>query len=908
MVAKAPKAPPHLVLQAPNTASAFVSLLAAFLLASLMATHLAFHLPTPKAADFVSLGFSEGSALVHVKALAEDIGPRVVGTRNEKRAEAYVLDTLAKIKAESRASFTIDVQRSSGSHAFSIMKTDVMKNYINITNIVAHISCGPKCDKNAVLVNAHYDSQVGTPGACDDATPIAVMLELARIFSKMDPSTFRNSLVLLFNGAEETLQDASHAFSTSHPLAKTIRSFINLEAMGNSGKEVLFQANSKGLVEAYGKSVRRPHGTVASNDLFKTGLIMSDTDYRQFLDYGGMLGIDMAIYQNSYLYHTMLDTAENIEPGLIQHMGENTLDLSLYLMTTAEIEKFEEGREFIYFDLFDTLFFVYDTTTATVLHSVLILVGIIELIRPGLFPSYSRASAANPTQNPTHSFLSYFKTCIFIGANFAAALLTPVLAGIVTQYVLGKPLMYFRQEWHAFLIFCPASLLGIFAIHIFARLFIHTDPLDTPVAFERRAYAGNVVVSIVLIVVMTQGGLGSTYIPMFQLSSLLIGLFVDRFISPGGNGVLGSHFPINPLSYFLAAFLPIFIITNIAWSFTMLFVPLTGRLGPDTPADAIVGGLVGLLMATGVSGILSTLLARCSHKWLLRGSLWSLVTFVVVLSILLPRHQFDELHPKRLFVQYSQNATSGEESVVLAHADPVSINNLVSSLSRSLGNVTYSKISASENDHQATVFFPFSHYIEAHKFEFGSLGLSEEVEGVKKDPIPIVEVQELEYDSVAKARKIIVKCYHPHHIIAKQTGTTLKFDAQVIAWSLAGVPDPSFTTHVISNHGGYPANFWNVTLKFKTASPSTSLPLHFSAVETNTYDALEPYTKARKPTGDPKKRKALHQWLWANKFRSGQVLRRVQNAIEGYGKTVGLGNEEWSTEGYMAVDQVTIVV
>ncbi|KAI9344255.1 hypothetical protein BDR26DRAFT_209776 [Obelidium mucronatum] len=237
--------------------------------------------------------------------------------------------------------------------------------------------------------------------------------------------------------------------------------------MGNSGKEVLFQANSQSLVEAYGKSVRRPHGSVSSNDLFKTGLILSDTDYRQFLEYGGMLGIDMAIYQNSYLYHTMLDTAENIQPGLIQHSGENALDMVLHLMTEAEIETFKEGRDFIYFDLFDTLFFVYSTKTAALIHAIVISLSVFEIIRPGIWA----ASSPDSQRKSVRSLFAFIKTLVFVIANFVAALITPIFAGIFTQFVLGKPLMYFKEEWLAFLIFGPASLLGIFATHIFVRLF-----------------------------------------------------------------------------------------------------------------------------------------------------------------------------------------------------------------------------------------------------------------------------------------------------------------------------------------------------------------------------------------------------------------------------------------------------
>lgn len=41
----------------------------------------------------------------------------------------------------------------------------------------------------------------------------------------------------------------------------SIRSVVNVDACGTTGREILFQANSREMVEAY-KQVPYPHGTV----------------------------------------------------------------------------------------------------------------------------------------------------------------------------------------------------------------------------------------------------------------------------------------------------------------------------------------------------------------------------------------------------------------------------------------------------------------------------------------------------------------------------------------------------------------------------------------------------------------------------------------------------------------------
>jgi Zn-dependent M28 family amino/carboxypeptidase len=79
----------------------------------------------------------------------------------------------------------------------------------------------------------------------------------------------------VLNNAEESLQDASHLFSTQHPWAQTVRTVVNLEAAGSKGPELLFQATSEDMVEVY-QGVPHPYGTVLANDVFASGIMMSE--------------------------------------------------------------------------------------------------------------------------------------------------------------------------------------------------------------------------------------------------------------------------------------------------------------------------------------------------------------------------------------------------------------------------------------------------------------------------------------------------------------------------------------------------------------------------------------------------------------------------------------------------------
>ena len=100
------------------------------------------------------------------------------------------------------------------------------------TKEVHDMSKGPK----AVLVNAHFDSPLGSPGASDCASCVAVALEIARTIVANASLHLSTPLVVLFNGGEETLMQASHGFMASSAYSKDLGAFINLESTGAWGE------------------------------------------------------------------------------------------------------------------------------------------------------------------------------------------------------------------------------------------------------------------------------------------------------------------------------------------------------------------------------------------------------------------------------------------------------------------------------------------------------------------------------------------------------------------------------------------------------------------------------------------------------------------------------------------------
>lgn len=116
------------------------------------------------------------------------------------------------------------------------------------------------------------------------------MLEVLRKISRTS-QPLKHNIIFLFNGAEESPLQAAHGFISEHEWAKSVKVVVNLEAAGAGGKIILFQTgpNRPWLLSYYSK-VPHPIGTATGEELFQSGMIPSDTDFRIFRDFGNVIG------------------------------------------------------------------------------------------------------------------------------------------------------------------------------------------------------------------------------------------------------------------------------------------------------------------------------------------------------------------------------------------------------------------------------------------------------------------------------------------------------------------------------------------------------------------------------------------------------------------------------------------
>ena len=138
-----------------------------------------------------------------------------------------------------------------------------------------------------------------------------MMLEVLRSLTADRRIDMKSDIIFHFNDGEESGLLGTYKFVTNHKWAKDVIAFMNLEAMGSGGKDMLFQVTSKKLMSSYINAASYPFAMVFGQESFQSGVVPSVTDFQIFQDYLNIGGLDIAFIEHGYVYHTKYDTSEN---------------------------------------------------------------------------------------------------------------------------------------------------------------------------------------------------------------------------------------------------------------------------------------------------------------------------------------------------------------------------------------------------------------------------------------------------------------------------------------------------------------------------------------------------------------------------------------------------------------------
>jgi acetylornithine deacetylase/succinyl-diaminopimelate desuccinylase-like protein len=114
----------------------------------------------------------------------------------------------------------------------------------NVENIIARLP-GRQGNKtegpNDLVLMGHYDSRPLTPGAGDDASGTASIMETARIMAAGPPPV--HDVVFLITDGEEMGLLGAQGFFRQHPAAKQVGLVLNFEARGSYGASLMFETS-----------------------------------------------------------------------------------------------------------------------------------------------------------------------------------------------------------------------------------------------------------------------------------------------------------------------------------------------------------------------------------------------------------------------------------------------------------------------------------------------------------------------------------------------------------------------------------------------------------------------------------------------------------------------------------------
>ena len=228
-----------------------------------------------------------------------------------------------------------------------------------VSNILARLK--GTSDEKAVLLVAHYDSVPASPGAGDNGSAVAAILETLRALKSSQP--LRNDVIALFSDAEELGTVGAKAFVHQHPWAGDVGVVFNFDARGTSGPVIMFETSDKNgwLIKEFAKAAPHPAANSLAPAIY--ALMPNDTDLTVFKG-AGFAGLNFAYIVGLNHYHTPLDNLTNIDHRSLQHQGSTALALTRHfgnLNLNSRVAPENEANEAneVYFDLLNSAIISY---------------------------------------------------------------------------------------------------------------------------------------------------------------------------------------------------------------------------------------------------------------------------------------------------------------------------------------------------------------------------------------------------------------------------------------------------------------------------------------------------------------------------------------------------------------------
>jgi len=345
------------VVQKPNvpdkSPAVFIVSVASIVLVIAVAVFVVYRLnpPAPAPLSAAVTEFSGERALKHLTVIAQR--PHPVGSSEHTAVANYIKNELTAL------GLSPEVQQTPA-----------------VTNILVRLK--GTSDQKAVLLGAHYDSVPVSPGAGDNGSAVAAMLETLRAIRSSQP--LRNDVIALFSDGEELGLTGAKAFVYQHPWAKDVGVVLNFDARGSSGPVIMFETTDKNgwLIKEFAKAAPHPAANSLAPAIY--ALMPNNTDLTVFKD-AGFAGLNFAYIVGLNHYHTALDNLTNIDHRSLQHQGSTALALTRHFGNLNLNSRASDNE--IYFDVLNSVIISYSERWVVAL-AVLVCLSFVAVVAFGL--------------------------------------------------------------------------------------------------------------------------------------------------------------------------------------------------------------------------------------------------------------------------------------------------------------------------------------------------------------------------------------------------------------------------------------------------------------------------------------------------------------------------------------------
>lgn len=240
--------------------------------------------------------------------------PHPVSTAENVRVRARIIQELQRLGLHPavRSSFACHPPRAEG---LLICAT--------VTDVIADVIPGAG---RAIVLLAHYDSVPAGPGAADDESGVATVIETARALIARHAADRHPVMAVLTDGEEADLLGAA-AFLRDPALKARVGAVVNVEARGNRGPSFLFQTSTGDgpLVDIYADNTSDYATSSLYHEIYR--FLPNDTDLTLFIS-AGFPSYNFAYVGGLFDYHTANDTRANLDPVSLQQQGDNMLGVA----------------------------------------------------------------------------------------------------------------------------------------------------------------------------------------------------------------------------------------------------------------------------------------------------------------------------------------------------------------------------------------------------------------------------------------------------------------------------------------------------------------------------------------------------------------------------------------------------